>query len=518
MKHLFFSLLFVALCETHAFAQSNICYSPSRQEAMKEFKSKQFQKAKNIFIAMKSCPDRPEKNDLDFWIKKCSQALSPRTQQNVISFAERMAKYEEHGTLGFNEGMMAVQLKSDWSKYEKRPEGSNEIDWSPKVGFVNESGMLVIACQYEDPDYYAMTPGYYFSDGLAAVIKRFPLGEKPWVMPYESQDHYSFGWGYIDKKGNTIIPFNYVNAHPFSEGLAAVVDNDDWKWTFIDKKGNHIFSQTFEWAGMFREGMCAVQPDTMELYGFIDKQGKMVIPAKYTQVRNFENGTAAVFSSEHPYEAALLDKHGMMVGDYTFRPEYLTLSEMYFFIVDCYNNKQYEKCYMGLEARKKYCIKEKIENDIFHFDLPFIEGQLYYYGLGGCPKDYNKAYSIYKKGSSSNCLFMQATCNELGLGTEKDHAKALDLYLNAIKADNFQSGGYLEISRQDVKDNGVVNSGLTKGYAYFNIGRLYIIDEGIPVSYSKALEFLKKAKQEGFTNLDSIIKACEGGIQNENES
>ena len=47
-----------------------------------------------------------------------------------------------------------------------------------------------------------------------------------------------WGNGYIDKKGNFIIPPNFDHASSFSEGLASVQINE--KWGYVNKKGAFV--------------------------------------------------------------------------------------------------------------------------------------------------------------------------------------------------------------------------------------------------------------------------------------
>ena len=52
------------------------------------------------------------------------------------------------------------------------------------------------------------------------------------------------GWGFIDKKGNEVIPCMYDYAFDFSEGYAAVMlggkGSLSGKWGFIDKTGKPL--------------------------------------------------------------------------------------------------------------------------------------------------------------------------------------------------------------------------------------------------------------------------------------
>lgn len=494
-----FSVTFLSL-----FAHGQ-CYQPSRSEAIKEFNAKEFLKAKGIFQAMKSCPDKPEKNDVDFWITKCNQALNPQTRQQAVSFADRMAAYEEHSILGFNEGMMAVQKKADLEKLDKMPEGCDIEDYAPKVGFVNEEGILTVPCRYEDPDFYSMKMGYFFSDGLAAVIKRY--ASAPFVKISSNNNRIPFGWGYIDKKGNEVIPFIYSDAQAFSEGLAAVQTQYGEYWKFIDKSGKNAMNRTFYWAGSFSEGLCLVLPDsTSQGYGYINKKGELVIPAKYSDASNFKNGTAAVFTKEHGYESALIDKQGQMVGDFTFRPEYLNYTDINIYAVDMFNQKQYDKCLMAIKAYEKKR-KDKGDDDIHHGIMPYMEGWIYYNGYGSHEKDYQKAFQAFSNGDESNSIYMQATCYYYGNGVEQNYPKAFELYKAAIERDNWDKHGF--ISYPSGVSKGDLKSHFTKGTALFCIGLFYYNGHIGPKDYTQALTYFKAAQQEGYSEAKKYIEYIE---------
>ncbi|MEM8719709.1 MAG: WG repeat-containing protein [Cyanobacteria bacterium P01_G01_bin.39] len=125
-----------------------------------------------------------------------------------------------------------------------------------------------------------------FSNGLAAVKK---YGK----------------WGYIDKKGNEVIPFQYDDAWSFREGLAAVkqdtVLEGDGKWGYIDKKGNEIIPFKFNSSGEFYNGLLSVSKKQYQYskyserkYGYVNKKGQVVISYKFDQARDFHEGLAAV--------------------------------------------------------------------------------------------------------------------------------------------------------------------------------------------------------------------------------
>ena len=52
----------------------------------------------------------------------------------------------------------------------------------------------------------------------------------------------SYKWGYINRRGKTVIEPNFVDASPFFEGLAFVREDDreDGQYGYIDKTGDYV--------------------------------------------------------------------------------------------------------------------------------------------------------------------------------------------------------------------------------------------------------------------------------------
>ena len=106
-----------------------------------------------------------------------------------------------------------------------------------------------------------------FSEGLAVVCDK-------------ETDLY----GFIDKKGNEVLPCQYYDVLcVFSEGIA-VVSKDGDGWSLIDKKGQEIVSFDNQirpgFQVSFQDGMMAIFNYEDEKEGYIDKAGKVVVPAE----------------------------------------------------------------------------------------------------------------------------------------------------------------------------------------------------------------------------------------------
>ena len=145
-----------------------------------------------------------------------------------------------------------------------------------------------------------------FSEGLARV------------MNYEEGK-----CGYVNTKGEEVIPFSFYSADAFSEGLAAVgvelsQAEGEIRYGYIDKAGNWVVEPKYRRAFAFQDGLAKVE-DTDRNIGYIDKTGKEVIPLRYNKITNFWNGKA--FAQEKSGEVFLIDRTGkklksIITGEY----------------------------------------------------------------------------------------------------------------------------------------------------------------------------------------------------------
>jgi hypothetical protein len=115
------------------------------------------------------------------------------------------------------------------------------------------------------------------------------------------------------------LDYELVDALPFSEGMAAIVTEDD-KIQFIDEGFNEVFTlNDIEYAGSFSDGLAPVS-DVNVKWGYIDPTGKNVITCQYDYVSQFSEQHAIVASYSHQ-EAGnlnfkLIDLAGNVVFDF----------------------------------------------------------------------------------------------------------------------------------------------------------------------------------------------------------
>ena len=163
-----------------------------------------------------------------------------------------------------------------------------------KYGYINNKGDVVIPVEY---DYT-----HSFSEGLASVVK-------------------DGKYGFVDMSGNVVIPFIYDGVRgSFSAGLCSVSLNG--KTGFINAMGETVIPFEYDDAFKFLEGLSPVEVD--DKWGCIDKDGKVVIPIKYKFVSPCREGIVGV---EH-FAAGwgTVDK----AGNEIVSPQYTSMMGIYY--------------------------------------------------------------------------------------------------------------------------------------------------------------------------------------------
>ena len=105
-------------------------------------------------------------------------------------------------------------------------------------------------------------------------------------------------YGFINQKGEEIIPLKYDWAYNFKESFSIVRLNG--KYGFINQKGEEIIPLKYDLLDDFKEGFARVKLNSK--YGFINQEGEEVISLKYDWVSSFKEGFATVkLNSKHGF-------------------------------------------------------------------------------------------------------------------------------------------------------------------------------------------------------------------------
>lgn len=175
-----------------------------------------------------------------------------------------------------------------------------------KFGFVDTTGKLVLPCEYEDAQ--------PFSEGVAAVER-------------------DGKWGYIDQTGAVVIDYQFDIARPFSEGLAYISKVDKKtaaaSYGYIGKNGSVVIDSNkyaYSSALMAGESLPGFSENRMAIispggFGYIDGNGNIVIEPQFAgPPSSFSEGLAVVAkrTAAGEFRYGYIDTSGNLVIDCEF--------------------------------------------------------------------------------------------------------------------------------------------------------------------------------------------------------
>ncbi|MBO5720576.1 MAG: WG repeat-containing protein, partial [Bacteroidales bacterium] len=174
-----------------------------------------------------------------------------------------------------------------------------------KYGFIDKTGKEIIACQYDDTE-----------DIENGLVKVNSMGM----------------WGYVNIKGEEIVPCMYVAVGKPDCELRTPVKLS-LKWGYIDSLGMDIAPAKYDTIGNFVNNLAIAK--SLGKWGYIDNSGETKIGFKYNEVHDFHNGIAKVkYGNRYGY----IDENGTEVipmeyqNIYSFNDEIIEVN-----IVNSYN-------------------------------------------------------------------------------------------------------------------------------------------------------------------------------------
>lgn len=239
---------------------------------------------------------RVQKNDKWGYIDKSGKLVIPYLYDDANNFSEGLAAVCKDDKWGFIDKKNNIKIPFEYLDAGEFTEGLANVvvDGKYRWGFINKSNELVIPAKYYrsgangfkngivhmyKTEYWNFTivdnTGKEIIDGLTSggdyVNGLCPVGRYDESAKKEKR-------GYIDEKGNVIIPFIYDDAGNFSEGLAVV--SVDGKYGYIDETGKVKIPLKYDFANDFENGTASVQIG--HSYGYVDINGNEIVPVKYT--------------------------------------------------------------------------------------------------------------------------------------------------------------------------------------------------------------------------------------------
>lgn len=187
----------------------------------------------------------------------------------------------------YNNDLMYLNLFSDEFKAIKK---------GNKWGFVDKNDSVIIPYKYSEVREFYANRFWVKNDSAWALLDRNGNNITPFL--YADVSYFKEGlafvkknykWGFIDTLGNVVIDFKYHNAFEFSEGLAQVCTSDT-ACGFINKKGDVIipFNYRFNYT-IFKEGLAEISKNIngRNYSGVINKKGGIIVPIKYQTTSDF---------------------------------------------------------------------------------------------------------------------------------------------------------------------------------------------------------------------------------------
>lgn len=202
-----------------------------------------------------------------------------------------------------------VVIKCQFDSAMSFTEGLGRVRVNGKYGFVDKTGKLVIPAKYDGT--------MEFKDGFAPVFlngKAYFIDKKGvdlFKKSFKAVAHFSNGLamctdsanksGFIDTKGNIVIPFILYGSYPFNGDITPVRNDAQSPWRAINKRGQDVFTfddKVKSVLGSFSEGLVQVYVDGPAGYNshfdFVNTKGEFISDVLYTSAQPFKNGRAIV--------------------------------------------------------------------------------------------------------------------------------------------------------------------------------------------------------------------------------
>lgn len=113
-------------------------------------------------------------------------------------------------------------------------------------------------------------------------------------------------FGFVNMKGELVIPFQYTDAQGFYRGLSGVQVNK--KWGYIDSTGKMVIPAIYDKVLIYRDGWACVSIGSK--WGFVDKNGVVIIPIEYDYLGFWNDGKVSAKKDGATY---FIDKTGKKI-------------------------------------------------------------------------------------------------------------------------------------------------------------------------------------------------------------
>ncbi|MDD4074737.1 MAG: WG repeat-containing protein [Eubacteriales bacterium] len=217
--------------------------------------------------------------------------------ENGVAFAKKDGVF---GLLSVNDVWLVEPV---WTSVQPFSDDYAAVEKDGKWGYIDRSGKTVIDYTFREAGSFhcgraAVRSGSAFGyidifGNMAVSAKWRKAGDFAEDLAFATSNEYEKDRHYIiDKVGEKVATLgSTIQGTVFSEGFAVVVERGS-TYYYLNSVGQSAYKQTFRDARAFSEGLAAVQNE--DGWGFINTLGSFEIPAQYAQVQDFSDGYAAV--------------------------------------------------------------------------------------------------------------------------------------------------------------------------------------------------------------------------------
>ena len=187
----------------------------------------------------------------------------PFRYENVNRFSEGLTAVKLSGKWGYLDRTGNTTIPFRYQDAESFSEAVAPVSQDGKWFFIDREEKIIFEERFED--------AYPFSDGIARVqqAKKWGYIDKKgkWLLPPQFEEAENVaegyfpakvegGWHFFSRQGQKLFG-KYEDAYPFSNGLAAVQINK--KWGYINTKGDLVIPAAYDSHESFTEGMAVVK-------------------------------------------------------------------------------------------------------------------------------------------------------------------------------------------------------------------------------------------------------------------
>ncbi len=251
--------------------------------------------------------------------------IAPRFEE-AYEFESDVAFAKENGLYGLLSINDVWLIEPCWTQVLEFSEGYAAVKLGEKWGYIDQSGKLVTDYTFRDAGSFhcgraavrtGSAYGYIDIFGTLAVSARWrKAGDFSEDLAFATSDEYERDRHYIiDKVGEKVATLgSQLKGTTFSEGFAVVIDHDT-TYYYMNALGRSAFQTTYLDAKAFSEGLAAVKNE--EGWGYINTLGSYEIAPQYFQADSFSENCAAVLDS-------ITGKWGYIntKGEWQIKPEY----------------------------------------------------------------------------------------------------------------------------------------------------------------------------------------------------